>query len=102
MFILKLGQIVDILIDDDPQVVALVMRCDVALGECFRHDWESLIERDRVLRSVQRNNMRPSETRSQWRYCSSAARWFLFQAESGLHMSLDSSSVLSWSGDPVY
>lgn len=35
MFFLKFGQIVDIFINDDPQVVPLVMRCDLALREGF-------------------------------------------------------------------
>jgi hypothetical protein len=38
VFILELGQVVDILIDDDVQVVGFVMRLDVADSESFRHD----------------------------------------------------------------
>jgi hypothetical protein len=42
MLILKRGQVVDVFVDDDPQVVAHVVRCDIALGECFGHGCESL------------------------------------------------------------
>jgi hypothetical protein len=36
--VLELGQVVDVLVDDDVQVVGLVMRLDVAGCEGFRHD----------------------------------------------------------------
>lgn len=38
MFILELGQVIDILIDDDPEAVSCVMRRNVALRESPRHD----------------------------------------------------------------
>jgi hypothetical protein len=38
MFILELGQIIDVLVNDNPKVVGLVMRGDVGLGERFGHD----------------------------------------------------------------
>jgi hypothetical protein len=38
MLVLKFRQVIDILVDDDPQIVALVMRCDIALGKGFGHD----------------------------------------------------------------
>ena len=44
MFILELGQIIDILIDDDPEVIGLAMRRDVVLGESLGHGGR---ERDR-------------------------------------------------------
>ena len=34
---MKLGQIIDILIDNDVKVIALVMRRDIALGKGLRH-----------------------------------------------------------------
>jgi hypothetical protein len=37
MFILELGQVIDILVHDNPQIIALVVRCDIALGEGFGH-----------------------------------------------------------------
>jgi len=37
MFILELGEVVDVLVDDDVEVGGLVMRCDIALGESFGH-----------------------------------------------------------------
>ncbi len=37
MLLLELGQIVDILINDDPEVGGLVVRCYVACLECFCH-----------------------------------------------------------------
>jgi hypothetical protein len=37
VLVLEFGQVVDILVDDDVQVVGLVMRLDVAGGEGFRH-----------------------------------------------------------------
>lgn len=36
--VLELGQIVDILIDDDEQVAGRVMRRNIGGGEGFRHD----------------------------------------------------------------
>lgn len=39
MLFLKLGQIVDIFINDYPQIVPLVMRCDIALREGFGHGY---------------------------------------------------------------
>jgi hypothetical protein len=41
VLVLEFGQVVDILIDDDVQVVGLVMRLDIAGGESFRHDAEA-------------------------------------------------------------
>jgi hypothetical protein len=38
MLILKLGQIVDVLIDNDVEVIRLVMRRYVTLRKGFRHD----------------------------------------------------------------
>lgn len=38
MIVLELGQVVDVLIDDHPEVVWLVMRRHVVFGECFGHD----------------------------------------------------------------
>lgn len=41
MFILKLGQIVDILVYNDPEAVCLIMRRNVALRKSLRHDvWD--------------------------------------------------------------
>ena len=37
MLILKLGQVIDILVDNDVQVVSLVVGGHVGRGECFRH-----------------------------------------------------------------
>jgi hypothetical protein len=37
MLILKLGQIIDVLIDDDPEIVWLVVRGDLALREYLGH-----------------------------------------------------------------
>jgi hypothetical protein len=37
MLILELGEIVDVLVDDDVEVGGLVMRCDIALAESFGH-----------------------------------------------------------------
>lgn len=39
---LELGQVVDILVDDDPQRVGLVMRLDVGFGERTRHACRSV------------------------------------------------------------
>jgi hypothetical protein len=43
MFILEFGQVVDILVNNDPQIVALVVRRDIALREGFGHGAGSLI-----------------------------------------------------------
>lgn len=37
MLILELGHIVDVLINDDPQVIALAVGGDVVLAESLRH-----------------------------------------------------------------
>jgi hypothetical protein len=37
MLVLKLGEVIDILINDDVEVVGLVVRCHVGSGECLRH-----------------------------------------------------------------
>jgi hypothetical protein len=37
MFVLEISQVIDILVHNDPQIVALVVRCDIALREGFRH-----------------------------------------------------------------
>ena len=37
MLILKLSQIVDIVVDDDPQAIGLAVRCNIVLGECLGH-----------------------------------------------------------------
>lgn len=37
MLVLKLAQIIDIFVDDDPKTVRLIMRRNVALGEGFGH-----------------------------------------------------------------
>ena len=37
VLILKLGDVVDVLVDDDVDAVALAMRRDVVGSECFRH-----------------------------------------------------------------
>ena len=37
VLILKLGQVIDVLVHDDPEIVRLVVRRYVAGGECFRH-----------------------------------------------------------------
>lgn len=37
MFVLELAQVVDILVDDNPEAVRLAMRSDLVLGECLRH-----------------------------------------------------------------
>lgn len=43
MLILELGDIVDVLVNHDPQAIALGMRCHVVLAEYLRHDdvWKS-------------------------------------------------------------
>lgn len=38
VLILKLGHIVDVLVNDDPQAVALAVGGDVVLAEGLRHD----------------------------------------------------------------
>lgn len=45
MLILELGDIVDVLVNHNPQAIALGMRCHVVLAECLRHDdvWESRV-----------------------------------------------------------
>ena len=37
MLILELGQVIDVLVDDDVEVGRLVMRCNIALREGFGH-----------------------------------------------------------------
>ena len=37
MFVLKLGQVIDVLVDNHPQAVRLAMRGDVVLGESLGH-----------------------------------------------------------------
>jgi hypothetical protein len=39
VFVLKLSQVIDILVHDNPQVITFVVRRDVTLGECFGHGW---------------------------------------------------------------
>ena len=52
MVILKFGQIIDILIDNDVKVIALVMRRDVGLGERLRHLWVQICSVGCILRKV--------------------------------------------------
>jgi hypothetical protein len=53
MLILELRQVVDVLVDGDIEVVWLVVRCDVCLGEGFRHLVQTV-----VLQSVFRSQSR--------------------------------------------
>lgn len=62
MLVLELGEVVDILVYDDPEVVRLVMRRDIAGCEGFRH--VALYERicfDGVLRPMQRREQRTQQ-----------------------------------------
>lgn len=38
MLVLKLGQIIDIIVNNDIKIASGLMGCDLVLGECFRHD----------------------------------------------------------------
>ncbi len=42
MLVLELGQIIDILIHDDPQVVRLRVRRDIGFGERLRHGCKTI------------------------------------------------------------
>lgn len=58
MLILELGDIVDVLVNHNPQAIALRMRCHVVLAECLRHDdgWSSrdgeLCEEQRIFLGI--------------------------------------------------
>lgn len=45
MLILERSQVVDILVDNNVEIVGLVVRCDVCLGEGLRHLALSLVLR---------------------------------------------------------
>lgn len=42
VLVLKLSQIVDIVVDNDVEIGAFVMRRDIVFGEGLRHDFDSL------------------------------------------------------------
>jgi hypothetical protein len=52
MLILEFGQVIDIFVNNDPEVVWLVMRRYVTLGECVGHDEEEAM-------LVENNTRRP-------------------------------------------
>ena len=64
MLILELGQVVDIFVNDDPEVVWLVMRRYVTLGEGPRHDEGEAMVVEKTLRTRWRNEGR----RGRWRW----------------------------------
>ena len=37
MFRLELGQVVHVLVDDDPEVILGLVRCDIVFGEALGH-----------------------------------------------------------------
>lgn len=43
MLILKLGHIVDILVNDDPQAIRLIMSSDLLFGNRLRHCGSSIV-----------------------------------------------------------
>lgn len=92
MFVLELGQIVDILVYDNPQVVALVVGCDILLGECFRHGCDTLaggrkgcgVQKGVMMRIWIRPRMSGGKRKRSVDVIPRARRWLL--AESDLHM----------------
>lgn len=50
MLVLEFGQVVDILVDDDPKIVGLGMRLDIGGGKGSRHD-EDGEEREMLMES---------------------------------------------------
>jgi hypothetical protein len=48
VIILKLGEVIDVLVYDDPQIVRLVMRRNVALGEYLGHVGRGRGEKERA------------------------------------------------------
>jgi hypothetical protein len=37
VLVLEFSQVVNVVVDDDEEIIGLIMRCYIALAECFRH-----------------------------------------------------------------
>lgn len=52
MLVLEFGQVVHVLVDNDVKVIGLIMRCDIACAERFRHPGRKLEEGESMMQYI--------------------------------------------------